>query len=139
MIFLKKLTESDLPFLLEIRNDISTRKNLENDSVFSLDDCINWYRNTNPNWFIIYNNDQKVGYFRTKNEEVGCDIHPNYRRLGFAREAYKIYLKNKSYATLWVFEDNFAINLYKSLGFKINGEEKIIRDRKYLRMIYGKL
>jgi GNAT superfamily N-acetyltransferase len=138
MILLKELKESDLPFLLEIRNDDSTRKNLENDTIFSLDECISWFRNTKPIWFVIYNNEQKVGYFRTSQEEVGCDIHPNYRRLGFAKSAYTKYLENKKYATLWVFEDNFAINLYKSLGFKENGEKKIIRNRKYIQMIYGK-
>ena len=36
MIYLKSLTESDLPFLLEIRNDDSTRCNLENNSKFTL-------------------------------------------------------------------------------------------------------
>jgi hypothetical protein len=139
MISLKKLKESDLPFLLEVRNNLSTRENLENDNIFSLDECTTWFRDTNPDWFIIYNNDNKVGYFRTKDNEVGCDIHPTYRKLGYARNAYNLYLEHKNYASLWVFEDNFAIDLYKSLGFVKNGQEKTIRNRKYLQMIYERV
>lgn len=138
MITFKKITEEDLPFLLEVRNHESTRKNLENDNIFSLDECTSWFINTRPNWFVIYNNENKVGYFRTNLDEVGCDIHPSYRRLGFAKMAYNLFLESKDYATLWVFEDNFAINLYIKLGFYKNGEEKNIRGRKYIKMIYEK-
>ena len=48
------------------------------------------------------------------------------------------YLKDKTYATLWVFEDNFAINLYEKLGFIKSNKNKIIRNRKYSEMIYEK-
>lgn len=132
------MTEGDLRFLLKVRNDESTRKNLENDSIFSIEECRNWYKNNKPNWFIIYNeNGNKVGYLRTNGDEVGCDIHPNYRRRGYAKQAFLNYLKDKTHATLWVFEDNFAINLYEKLGFHKNGESKIIRERKYIKMIYN--
>ena len=138
MVTLKKLTENDLEFLLEVRNNNSTRVNLENDNIFNLSECQEWFKKNKPNWFIILNSDNdKVGYLRTNGDEVGCDIHPNFRRNGFARKAYQEYLKDKEFATLWVFEDNFAINLYKELGFKENGEFKIIRGRKYLKMIYN--
>ena len=35
------------------------------------------------------------------------------------------------------FEENFAKKLYSELGFKINGQKRIIRNRKYIKMIYG--
>jgi hypothetical protein len=137
MVILKKISEEDLSFLLEIRNDDTTRVNLENDTVFNLDDCKQWFLNTKPEWFIILNeNQEKVGYLRTNGDEVGCDIHPNHRRKGYAKQAFLNYLKDKTYATLWVFEDNFAINLYEKLRFIRNGESKTIRERKYVRMIY---
>ena len=41
-------------------------------------------------------------------------------------------------AYLWVFDDNFAKILYQELGFKEVGEQKIIRDRKYIKMGYEK-
>jgi hypothetical protein len=43
MIKLKPLTKEDLPFLLEVRNNESTRKYLENDSVFNLEQCTKWF------------------------------------------------------------------------------------------------
>lgn len=139
MIHLRPLKLDDLNFLLEVRNNESTRKFLENDSVFTIEECTEWFIKTNPKWYIIINeSNQRVGYFRTNGYEVGCDIHPKHRRKGYARLAYNEYLKDKNYATLWVFEDNFAINLYESLNFKTYGEFKKVRGRKYIYMIYKK-
>jgi hypothetical protein len=136
MISLRKLTKNDLPFLLEVRNDKTTRTNLENDNIFTIDECISWFENLESDWYIIEKDTEKVGYLRTNSNEIGCDIHPKHRRKGYARLAYHEYLKNKNSASLWVFEDNFAKNLYESLGFLETGEYKIIRERKYVRMIY---
>ena len=77
-----------------------------------------------------------VGYIRTNGDEIGCDIHPNFRRKGYARMAYEIYLKDKKYATLKVFDDNFAKNLYKKLGFTSTGDSENIRGRNYIKMEY---
>lgn len=138
MVILRELTIDDLSFLLEIRNDDSTRLNLENNSKFTLDECIKWFKSTSPKWFIIEVNNEKIGYVRTNGDEVGIDIHPNFRRRGYARKAYKYYLKDKDYASLWVFEDNFAKKLYESLGFTPTGESKIIRNKVYIRMEFFK-
>jgi len=138
MINLRFLTKEDLPFLLEVRNDQSTRNNLENNSFFTLEDCKIWFESLKSPWYIITNNDISVGYIRTNENEIGCDIHPNHRRKGYAKMAYKKLMENMSNATLWVFEDNFAKNLYYQLGFKETGEEKNIRSRKYIKMIYEK-
>jgi hypothetical protein len=51
--------------------------------------------------------------------------------------AYEVYLKDKDYASLWVFEDNFAKNLYEKLGFVYNNNLKIIRERNYIQMEYN--
>jgi GNAT superfamily N-acetyltransferase len=133
---LRELSISDLPFLLEVRNNETTRINLENDSVFTLIQCEEWFLVRKPKWFIIEIDGNDVGYIRTDGVEVGIDIHPNYRRNGYAREAYKLYLKDKEYATLWVFVDNFAKNLYTELGFVENGNTKTIRGREYIQMVY---
>lgn len=135
-MILRKLTSMDLDFLLEVRNDDTTRVNLENDSVFTLDECVKWFFTNNPLWYIIEVDGVSVGYIRTNGNEVGIDIHPNYRRKGYARQAYKLYLEVKNYASLWVFVDNFAKNLYTELGFVENGNSKIIRGREYIQMIY---
>ena len=135
---IRKLISMDLEFLLEVRNDDTTRVNLENDSVFTLGECVEWFYKKNPLWYIIEIESIPVGYIRTNGDEVGIDIHPNYRRKGYARDAYKLYLKDKEYASLWVFVDNFAKNLYTELGFVENGNSKTIRGREYIQMILKK-
>jgi RimJ/RimL family protein N-acetyltransferase len=137
MVTLKPLTENDLPFLLEVRNDESTRQFLEHDSKFTLKEALKWFRGGQPEWFIIEINKTPVGYIRTNGDEVGCDIHPNFRRRGYAKMAYELYLQDKDYASLWVFEDNFAIKLYKKLGFTPTGNSRIVRDRNYIKMEYN--
>ena len=133
---LRFLTKEDLPFLLEVRNDQSTRNNLENNLFFTLENCKLWFSKLESPWFIILVDNNPVGYIRTNGNEIGCDIHPNHRRKGYAKMAYKKLMENMSNATLWVFEDNFAKNLYYTLGFKETGEQKIIRERKYIKMTY---
>ena len=138
-MILRKLTVDDLNFLLEVRNDESTKKFLENDSEFTYDECKSWFESNNPLWFIIEVDGESVGYIRTNGDEVGCDIHPNFRKKGYARQAYNLYLEDKKYATLWVFENNFAKKLYESLGFiEVVGEVKTIRDNNYINMVYNK-
>ena len=44
MVEFKILEEKDLPFLLEIRNNPSTRKFLEVDKIFTLEECKKWYK-----------------------------------------------------------------------------------------------
>ena len=136
MVDLRPLTENDLPFLLEVRNDKSTRQFLENDSMFTLKESLKWFRDNQPKWFVIKMDTTSVGYIRTNGDEVGCDIHPNFRKKGYAKMAYELYLQDKDYASLWVFEDNFAIKLYSKLGFKPTGEHKNIRGRGYIKMEY---
>lgn len=135
---LRELSVSDLSFLLEIRNDETIRVNLENDSIFTLAQCEEWFLSKKPIWYIIEIDGNSVGYIRTNGDEIGIDIHPNHRRNGYARKAYKLYLKDMEYASLWVFVDNFAKNLYTELGFIENGNSKTIRDREYIQMIYIK-
>ena len=136
MVDLRPLTENDLPFLLEVRNDKSTRQFLENDSMFTLKESLKWFRDNQPKWFVIKMDTTSVGYIRTNGDEVGCDIHPNFRKKGYAKMAYKLYLQDKDYASLWVFEDNFAVKLYKKLGFTSTENSKMVRKRNYIKMEY---
>lgn len=141
-ISFKKLMLEDLPFLLEIRNDISTRKFLEVSSTFSLEECKSWFIKANPDWYIIIYNDTPVGYFRTSivDDEyyIGADIHPYFRGKKIGYDSYKEFFKYKkfkfNYIYLKVFKDNIiAYNLYKKLGFELVSEE-LIYDRIYLKM-----
>jgi len=138
MIKLIPLTKEYLSFVLGVRNHETTRINLENDSLFDLEQCENWFKNLKHPWYIILNENIPVGYVRTNGNEIGCDIHVDYRRKGYAKTVYKILLENMEIAYLWVFEDNFAKKLYENLGFKDNGEKKIVRNRSYIKMVYCK-
>ncbi len=134
---LVEMQKEHLPFLLEIRNDETTRLMLEDNRTFSLEECETWFATLKGKWYVIENSTGNlVGYFRTNDNQVGCDIHPKFRRQGYARKAYLEYLKDKTYSELWVFDDNFAKNLYLSLGFKENGNFKTVRNRKYIEMIW---
>jgi predicted GNAT superfamily acetyltransferase len=137
MVNLRPLIENDLPFLLEVRNDPSTLQFLENNSKFTLKESLKWFRQNHPKWFIIEINRVPVGYIRTNGDEVGCDIHPSFRRRGYARIAYELYLKDKNYASLWVFESNFAKDLYEKLGFTPTGDSKLVRGENYIKMEYN--
>ena len=133
-----KNNDEDLSFLLEVRNNDSTKNQLENDSTFKLSECKQWYSNLKTKWKMIQVGGVNVGYIRLNNTDVGIDIHPHHRRKGYARRAYKLYLENNKNATLWVFEDNPAKKLYESLGFIKTNKTKIIRNRKYIHMKYEK-
>jgi len=138
-VTLKPLRQHNLRFLLLVRNEESTRTQLGDDSSFTLDECEDWFEKMKPKWLMIYNeNNEEVGYIRTNGDEIGCDIHPDFRRKGYARAAYQKYLEDTDYADLWVFEDNHAKKLYEELGFVETGEYETLRDRKYLKMIYEK-
>ena len=139
-IVLSPLVEDDLEFLLEVRNDESTRNQLKDNTIYSLEECKEWFKNLKSFWWIICKKEtlERVGYFRTEGNVIGCDIHPNHRRKGYARAAYKKYLEetHRSNLELDVFEDNHAKKLYEELGFKETGEVEFIRGRKYLKMVY---
>jgi ribosomal protein S18 acetylase RimI-like enzyme len=138
-ITLKPLRQDNLRFLLLVRNEESTRTQLGDDSSFTLDECEDWFEKMKPKWLMIYNeNNEEVGYIRTNGDEIGCDIHLDFRRKGYARAAYTKYLEDKDYADLWVFEDNHAKKLYEQLGFVETGENGLRRGRKYLKMVYKK-
>tara|TARA_R110002167_G_scaffold22322_4_gene80103 strand:+ start:784 stop:2208 length:1425 start_codon:yes stop_codon:yes gene_type:complete len=87
-----------------------------------------------------------VGYIRQyeieikgkKWTEIGADIDPRYRGKGYAKAAYINRLKKLNLASLWVFEDNFARNLYFDLGFRDNGKTNINRGRKEYQMTWKK-
>jgi RimJ/RimL family protein N-acetyltransferase len=144
MLKLRPLELYDLPFLLEIRNDESTRKFLGNNSIIYLSDSIHWFNETHPQWFIIEFDNKSVGYIRTSDDVypsicIGCDIHPDFRNKGYAKLAYQNvfdFYKRKNYNMFWleVFEDNIiARRLYEKLGFQYV-DERIIRNKKYLKM-----
>ena len=149
-ISLSKMNKEDLPWFLEIRNDDSTRHYLENNNKFTLNEAEKWFDKLDKDELYPYliirgeKNDDYYGYVRQymtevngeKMVEIGVDIHPQYRKKGIAKAAYITLLRDLDKASLWVFEDNFARNLYFDLGFRDIGETAMNRGRKNYRMVW---
>ena len=128
-IEIREIKKSDGKFILEIRNDDSTRFVLHNSDQYTLDQFNSWYENDSPYWLIASYRKLDFGYFRTCRTDskdkirIGMDIHPNFRGQGLARPSYlKLFdfLKNNNYkeVDLEVLEKNkIAHSLYLKLGF----------------------
>jgi len=141
-VVIRPLFKSDLDFLLEVRNDSSTRYFLEDDRVFTKEQCEKWFDDLILPWWTIEYLGYRVGYIRTSINDgklnIGIDIHPNCRKQGLAQEAYRKVLCKLRRCYLWTFEDNFAISLYTKLGFQKTSQQKTIRGRSYIEMKYEK-
>ena len=84
MISFKLLEETDLEFLNEVRN-YCAEEYLHDSRTFSLNDTLNWFKNTQPQYYIILNQNEKIGYFRLSNYSItnqniyiGADLHPKF-------------------------------------------------------------
>jgi RimJ/RimL family protein N-acetyltransferase len=137
---IREMLVDDLPHFLEIRN--LSKEFLHDNSTFTLEQSTEWFKKTNPIFYVIELGNVMIGYFRTSNWDgnspyIGCDIHPDFRGLGLGYLSYlkfidKIYNKfSISSLKLEVLSTNVrAKNLYYKLGFIDIGvsEDKIIRD-----------
>ena len=136
----RSMEVDDLSDFLEIRN--LSKEFLHNNSSFTLEQSTEWFKKTNPIFYVIELGNIIIGYFRTSNWDgnspyIGCDIHPDFRGLGLGYLSYlkfidRIYSEfNISSLKLEVLSTNVrAKNLYYKLGFIDIGvsEDKIIRD-----------
>lgn len=147
MIIFRPMKLDDLSYVSGIRNHISTRSNLEDDRIISMEETKDWFLQKKPEWYIIVHEDKNVGYVRTSNVTkssicIGLDIEPIHRRKGYARMAYESFISklyNDGIKVIWlrVFSNNFAKNLYSSLGFvSINREIK--NEKEYETMVHCK-
>ena len=121
--------ETDLPFLLEVRNEC--RGFLHDDREFTLDECELWYRRSKPEFWLIRYAKEPIGYFRVSNRNeaegsayVGADLHCHFRGRGLAKAAYAEFLTllrrrdNLRVARLEVLSHNLAARrLYELIGF----------------------
>lgn len=129
---LRPMMESDLAFMLEIRNEV--RDLIHDNRIFTLDEAIEWYYNSNPENYVVVVHNVDVGIMRVRrgrqhanSAEVGGDIHKDYRRRGYGVRAYGLlipHLFDSPYIIelfLEVLEINMpAFNLYHKLGFEIH-------------------
>ena len=147
-ITLLPMTEDDLPFVHAVRNDETTRRWLHHDQAFSLDDMRRWYFDERPRWLVVRNSQGlRTGYVRTSHWDlqaasvcVGCDIHPEFRRQGYAGVAYETLIEqlfSSGWFRIWleVLPDNdHAKELYRALGFQEEGRKRSALVRKGRRI-----
>ena len=141
VINVREMVEADGEFVLEIRNDDSTRSRLHNPSKFTLDQFSCFYKSKSPWWLIVSCDGEDFGYFRTdyvdrknKSIQVGMDIHPNHRGKGLAKPSYKKlfdHLKAEGFEIVWleVLKSNtLAHDIYKKLDFTETNRVKYGED-----------
>jgi RimJ/RimL family protein N-acetyltransferase len=133
-LIFNKITENDLQFLNDVRNGYC-EEFLHNSNKFSLEETIKWFKETNPNYWVIYLNNDRIGYFRlsnyskeNKNIYIGADIHKNFTNSGLGYKSYKKFIPflfkkmDLHKISLEVLSTNErAIHLYKKIGFITDG------------------
>ena len=145
-MLLKIIDRNDLVFVNNLRNHDLTRYRLKNPNLISMEETHKWFKTTKPQWYIILIDEQKVGYIRTSSDSgeticIGCDIHPDHRRKGYAKTAYSQFMTSlyeRGYLVIWleVFRDNIPeFNLYKQLGY-IEIGSRTINEKEYVLMVH---
>lgn len=145
-VSLRKMTREDLHVVNYIRNHDETRNFLRNSEKITLESTIEWFEKSKPNWMVIIDNEEIVGHVRTSQDTgesicIGCDIHPEKRRKGYARRAYQKIISdlyNQKYLVIWleVFSENMrALSLYESLGF-IEINRRFFGEREAITMVH---
>lgn len=127
-----QLEENDFDWFLEIRN--ISRLSLHNPTLFSREESKPWFQENKDSFRKILFENNQIGYFRIGDKQerfnrnlllIGADLHPSYRGMGHAFNAYEACLPilKKEFGVegfvLSVLPNNFvAQNLYRKLGFK---------------------
>ena len=147
MIYFTLIKSDDLAFVNEVRNECA--EYLHDPRTFTLEETRKWFK-TKPKWWIIWNNGERIGYFRTSNREersmyIGADIHILHRGKGYGYQSYLEFLPLlfKYYDLDAVFLEVLETNdrakyLYNKLGFKEVSREKILREGVYVYSILMK-
>jgi diamine N-acetyltransferase len=148
-----KIHSDDLSFLNETRN-LYAKDFLHDSRTFTLDETQSWFHKYKPDYWIIWEGNERAGYFRLSNYSkdnrniyIGADIHPNFSGKGLGYKSYKefmnlLFSEETEYKlnkiTLEVLStNNRALHLYKKLGFIQEGckREEVLKDGYYVDSI----
>jgi len=145
------IKKNDLSFFRNLRNDQDTAFFLTQMSPINEYMQEEWFEglalDTTKMYFTITADDKNVGIIRcdewdkiNQSIRVGIDIVPEYRRNGYAREVYDMFIpylfQNLHIHRIWLLVAEYnatAITLYKKIGFGKEGAQRdaIFRDGKY--------
>ena len=147
MIYFTLIKFDDLAFVNEVRNECA--EYLHDPRTFTLEETFEWFK-SDPKFWIIWNDGERIGYFRTSNYTgktayVGADLHKDYRGKGYGYHSYLEFLPLlfKYYDLDAVFLEVLETNdrakyLYNKLGFKEVSREKILREGVFIYSILMK-
>ena len=147
MISFSKIDIEDLEFLNSLRN-LYSDEYLHCSKKYSINETYDWFNKTKPNYWIIFYNNIRIGYFRTSNHSlenkniyIGADILPEFCNKGLATKSYKLFipfifnLYDLNKISLEVISTNKrAIHLYKKLGFITEGikRQEVYKNNKWV-------
>jgi len=151
----RRVVPNDANWIIGLRSDPEVLRQLQHQERFNVDQCVEWIGDlggTSERWMFQLRPDvTNVGLFRIDNIDfrnshcsVGLDIHKDHRGKNYAKKIYKLALDELfmqwglNRAWLEVSESNtIAIQLYKELGFAIEGTLKDFSYRDgYYRDVY---
>jgi RimJ/RimL family protein N-acetyltransferase len=147
MIYFTLIKADDLAFINEVRNECA--EYLHDPRTFTLEETQQWFKGE-PKFWIIWNDGERIGYFRTSNYTgktayVGADLHKDFRGKGFGYIAYRKFLPyfqnlyDLDAILLEVLETNDrAKYLYNKLGFKEVSRKQIERNGEMVNSILMK-
>lgn len=151
-IYICPVEEKDLQFIKSIRNNPTTWINLTNIEMLTDQNQIKWLHSlqcSNKKYFIIYKITDcvPIGIIRTdfidyinRSIQIGVDIDPKFRGLGYGNKTYKLFLRycfdylNMHRVWLLVVDyNNVGLHLYLKNGFREEGRQReaILREGKY--------
>lgn len=150
MITFRPMQFEDCEFLSSIRNECA-EKYLHNSTLYSLKETQQWFYTLKVPYYIVYNDNTKIGYFRLANYSsvnhnifLGMDIKQEFRGKGLAFESYRKFIPylidqfSLHKISLEVLATNIrAYNLYIKLGFVKEGlkRQDALKNGEYIDSI----
>lgn len=148
-IIIERMKLEDCEFLNTLRN--SCVNFLHDSRTFTIEQTTGWFLTLKTPYYIIWQNNEKVGYIRTSDYSlenhsiyIGCDIVPKKRKQGIAYKSISRLIPqlqqefqiNKLYAEVLSY-NQASLNLYLKLGFKIENIKKnsILKNGLYVDSI----
>jgi len=148
MISFVPIKFEDYDYFISLNNNPDNLKWMESDIPASREQFLRLLNHPTNHWYVVYDTNFrkmkkiKVGLFTSylKEDElhVGIIVDKEHRRKGYATKMFKHFLKHtddrRLDTYLSCFADNFAVKMYRKLGYKKLDEDIIVRGKRYIKM-----